>query len=138
MRFLFFLFPVLEFYALIQMGIETSALAVLAYVVLTIFLGLTLLRRQGEGLVEQIRRGDQLGPRLLRDDMAIGFAGLLLIVPGPISDFLALLVLLGPLRRKIARALGWREVEPISSAYQRPGDEIIEGEFQRIDTPEDR
>jgi UPF0716 protein FxsA len=138
MRFLLVLLPWLELLTLIQLGVETSALMALAYVFLTLFLGLALLRRQGEGLVDKLRRGDQLGPQLLMDDMAIGFAGLLLMVPGLITDFMSLLVLIGPLRRRIALALGWREVEQYSAPNQRHGDDVIEGEFHRVDSPENR
>ena len=136
MRFLLILMPWLELLTLIQLGVETSALTALAYVFLTLFLGLALLRRQGEGLMDQIRRGERLGPQVMMDDMAVGFAGLLLMVPGLITDFMALLVLIGPVRRRIARALGWQRPEPYSTDYERESSEVIEGEFRRVDNPD--
>ena len=137
MRFLLLLLPWLELLTLIQLGVETSALTALAYVFLTLFLGLALLRRQGEGLMEQLRRGERLGPQVMMDDMAVGFAGLLLMVPGMITDFLAVFMLFGPLRRRIARALGWQQAEPYSTVYERQNSEIIEGEFRRVDGQDD-
>lgn len=137
MRFLLALLPWLELLTLIQLGIETSALTAVAYVMLTFVLGLALIRRQGESIFGQLQQSGVVAARLLVDDMAMGLAGLLLMIPGLITDFAALLVLFGPLRRRVVRAFGGpaaaseRPARP-GAAEQREG-ETLEGEFYRVD-----
>ena len=55
MRFLVFLLPWLELFTLIELGIETSALTALGYVLLTFVLGMAILQRQGWGMFERLR-----------------------------------------------------------------------------------
>lgn len=136
MRFFVLLLPWIELFTLIQLGIETSALTALAWVFATLFLGLALLQRQGRGMFEHLRQaqdGRVLGPQLMLDDMVMGLAGLLLIVPGLITDAAALLVMLGPLRRRIARALFGAPPEPYVPGRDSGAGETLEGSFRRVD-----
>ena len=136
MRFFILLLPWLELFTLIELGIETSALTALVYVLATGMLGLAILRHQGKGMFERLREaqdGRIIGPQLLLDDMAMGFAGVLLMIPGMISDFAALIVMVGPLRRRIASALMGPQPEPYVPDRAAPGHETIEGSFQRVD-----
>lgn len=139
MRFLIMLLPWLELFTLIKLGTETSALTALVYVFGTLVLGLAILRRQGQGVFERLREsreGRIVGPDLLLDDMATGFAGLLLVIPGMITDFMALLVLVGPLRRRVARAVSGPQPEPYIPRQDSGQHETIEGTFRRIDDDE--
>ena len=114
MRFFILLLPWLELFTLIQLGIETSALTAIFYVLVTFVLGLVVIRRQGMDLVERLRgtqEGRVIGADLLVDDMAMGLAGLLLLFPGMISDFAALVVMVGPLRRRLARMIAGPQPE---------------------------
>jgi UPF0716 protein FxsA len=136
MRVFFLLLPWLELFTLIQLGIETSALTAIVYVVLTFALGLAVLRRQGMGMFERLRQSQQgsvIGPGLLLDDMWLGFAGLLLIFPGMISDFIAVVVMIGPLRRRLSRLLGGAQPEPYVPRRDSASHDTIEGDFQRLD-----
>jgi UPF0716 protein FxsA len=142
MRFFLMLLPWLELFSLIQLGIETSALTALLYVLATVVLGLAILRRQGFSLFERVREqqsGQLVGPQLLLDDMAIGLAGMLLLIPGLISDVGALLVMIGPLRRRLARWLAGPQPERFRAAdtagrdAQPPQRATIEGEYRRVD-----
>lgn len=136
MRYIIILLPWLELFTLIQLGVETSALTALGYVLLTAALGMWLLRRQGQGMFQRLREAQQgavLGPQLLLDDMAVGLAGLLLIVPGMISDVAALLVLIGPLRRKLQRWFGGPQPQPLSPENEKSGPTTLEGEYRRLD-----
>lgn len=136
MRYIIILLPWLELFTLIQLGVETSALTALGYVLLTAVLGMWLLRRQGQGMFQRLRAAQQgavLSPQLLRDDMALGLAGLLLMVPGMISDFAALVVLIGPLRRKLQRWFGGPPPEPLRPESDRSGPTTLEGEYRRLD-----
>ena len=132
MRLIILLLPWLELFTLIQLGVETSALTALGYVLLTAVAGMWLLRRQGEGMFQRLREAQQgavLGPQLLLDDMAVGLAGLLLIVPGMISDVAALLVLVGPLQRW----LGGAQPQPFRPENEKSGPTTLEGEYRRLD-----
>ena len=136
MRVFFLLLPWLELFTLIQLGVETSALTAILYVLLTFVLGLAVLRRQGMGMFERLRQSQQgsvIGPDLLLDDMWLGFAGLLLIFPGMISDVIALVVMIGPLRRRLSRWLGGAAPEPYVPERDSASHDTIEGDFQRMD-----
>jgi UPF0716 protein FxsA len=136
MRVVILLLPWLELFTLIELGIKTSALTAIAYVFVTLFIGLAILRRQGMGMFERLRQGQDgriLGPELFLDDMAMGFAGLLLMIPGIITDLLALIVMVGPLRRTLARAvLGPQSVVRTSERSVGPH-ETIEGVYRHVD-----
>ena len=71
MRFFILLLPWLELFTLIQLGIETSALTAIFYVLVTFVLGLVVIRRQGMDLVERLRgtqKGRVIGADLLVDE----------------------------------------------------------------------
>jgi len=153
MRFLLFLYPWLELLSLIQLGVETHALFAVAWVFFMFLLGGAMIRRVGTASVTRLREAQRTGvlqQSLLVDDMAVVVAALLLIVPGLVSDFFALVVLIGPLRRGLARAVfGARERETVfrhhdvysSNAHGKerhsestqPRRVTVEGDFIRID-----
>ena len=97
---------------------------------------------QGLTLIRQIQRETESGliaTRFLGDELAVITSGLLLIIPGLITDFLALIVLIGPLRRGLLR-FGpdrYRAEAHISVKRRAEGkseDNItIEGDFRRLD-----
>ena len=64
-------------------------------------------------------------------------AGLLLMFPGIISDFAALVVMIGPLRRRIARWLAGPLPEPYVPQRDHSNPTTIEGDFHRVDEPSD-
>lgn len=136
MRLLLLLLPWLELFTLIQLGIETSALTALAWVLATLLLGLMLLGRQSRDLFEQLRPGQPValhsGRRLL-DELFLGLAGLLLAIPGLITDCAALVVVLGPLRRRLSRALFGEPPVEYDRPPREPGRDTIEGSYRRMD-----
>jgi UPF0716 protein FxsA len=136
MRVVLLLLPWLELLTLIELGVKTSALTALAYVLLTLIVGLAILRRQGRAMVQRFRQaqhGRVISPEWLLDDMAMGVVGLLLIVPGMITDFLAVLVLFGPLRRRLARSLLGPNHEKFRREPAGDGHQVIEGDFRRVE-----
>jgi UPF0716 protein FxsA len=83
-----------------------------------------MLRRQGLAIVRKMQREQGtgfIGPQLLLDDMAIVSSGLLLMVPGLITDTLALLCLVGPLRRRVLALFG---VNPVAGTTHRRFDSV--------------
>ena len=142
MRLLLFLFPWIELWTLIQLGIDTSALTAVAWVFFTLVLGVSLIRRQGLAMLQQMQRDSQTGmitPRFLGDDLAVVTSGLLLMIPGLITDCLSLVVLIGPLRRGLLR-LGpdrYRAEARFYSNSPPRGDAqdnvTIDGDYRRLD-----
>ena len=146
MRILILLLPWLELLTLIQLGISIGALAALAYVFLTLVGGIMLLRFQGRDMFLRLREaqdGRIFGPQIFVDDMSVGLAALLLMVPGLITDAAAVLVLFGPLRRRLSRWLFGGQVAggpdaghgsgPGTGAASSDGHTTIEGEYRRVD-----
>lgn len=144
MRWIFLLLPWIELYTLIQLGSRIGAFAALAYVFLTFMLGLSIVRLQGMEIIGKLSaaQSGQIVPRqLLADELALGLAGVLLMIPGLVTDMLALLVLFGPLRRRLFGALrgpqaphppGGASSQGQSGPRSGRGD-AIEGEFRRLD-----
>lgn len=136
MQLIIALLPWLELFTLIELGVKTSALTALAYVLATFLLGLLILQRQGLGMFERLRESQEgriIGPQLLLDDMAVGVAGLLLMIPGVITDLAAVVVAIGPLRRRLARWLGGPQPEPYVPGRDPESHTVIEGRYRRID-----
>ena len=136
MRLFILLLPWLELFTLIQLGIETSAVTAIGYVLATLAVGIMVLQRQGQGMFERLREAQEgrvLGPQLLLDDMAMGLAGLLLIIPGMITDISAVLVMFGPLRRRLAGWLYGPQPEPYAPRRDDSSHVTIEGNYRRVD-----
>jgi UPF0716 protein FxsA len=137
MRLLIFAYPWLELLSLIQLGVETSALTAVAWVMAMMLLGGALLRRVGTAGIQRLRQAQQTGilqQHLLVDDMAMAFAGILFIVPGLLSDFFAVVVLVGPLRRVLARLLGLQNaLSPEQKAGHSRDNVTLEGSFEVVD-----
>jgi UPF0716 protein FxsA len=136
MRFFIMLLPWLELATLIQLGIETSALTALFYVFLTFVAGIAILRYQGMEMFTRLREtqeGRIFGQQLFLDDMAVGLAGLLLLIPGLISDVAAILVLIGPLRRRLVHWFGGPQPEPYVPERDHSEHIVIEGNFTEVE-----
>ena len=138
MRWLFILLPWVELFTLIRLGAEIGALQTLLYVFLTLVLGVTIMRWQGMEVLYRLREaqmGWTIPPQLLVDDIAVGLAGLLLAIPGLVTDSLALLVLVGPLLRRLFGRASSAQRRPPPDPRQGPGagDAPLEGEFRRLD-----
>ena len=136
MQLFILLFPFFELFTLIELGDRIGSLNTLFYVLVTFFGGLTLLKQQGISMLKQAQSA-QIGQtwissRLLLDDMAIGFAAILLMIPGLLSDISALFILIAPLRRKLASMLGQKPPEQ-TTYYDQTADKnfnVIEGEYE--------
>lgn len=94
--------------------------------------GISVLRTEQfsllSGLHHSLAAGEPLVPGLL-DASLRGAAGLLLIIPGFVSDLAALGLLIPLLRRGVVRRLcDWLDNEPAASV-------VIEGDYRRVDDP---
>jgi UPF0716 protein FxsA len=87
--------------------------------------------------LREAQEGKVMGPQLLLDDMAMGLSGLLLIIPGMITDFAALVVMIGPLRRRVAQWLYGPQPEPYAPQRDTGTHTTIEGSYRRVDDDND-
>jgi UPF0716 protein FxsA len=132
---LFTLVPVIEIALLVWIGMQTSLLFVLGLVIGTGILGAGLARYQGFQTLRRISADLELG-RLpgesLVDGLLVLLAGLLLIVPGVLSD-LAAIGLLFPPSRRVLKGLVRRRLQARMARMRDghpgrvfDGDQIIE------------
>jgi len=108
MKWLLFLYPWLELWSLIELGTQTSATTAMLWVLGAGVLGIALFRLAGRQTLEhlqQAQREGALSQQLLMGNVARLVAGVLLIIPGLISDALAVVVLIAPLRILLAKLL---------------------------------
>ncbi len=101
--FLLILVPLLELYILIKIGGYLGALQTVALVVLAALLGIVLVRLEGLRTLQKIRQSLSQGivpAEEMVDGVLIFVGGILLIIPGVLTDLFAL-VLLIPYTRTI-------------------------------------
>jgi UPF0716 protein FxsA len=125
---------IVELTVLVMVGHAIGVLATIGLLILASLLGTVLLRHEGAralgALIEAVRTRNPPHRELL-DGMLIAAAGVLIILPGFVSDAVGLLLLLPPTRALVRRRI-------LSSAARRvpvrfaPG-AVIEGEV--LDSP---
>ena len=101
--FLFTLIPLLELYILIKIGGYLGAFPTVSLVVLTALFGFVLARFEGLRKLQQIKQSLSQGivpAEEMLDGVLIFIGGILLIIPGVLTDLFAL-VLLIPYSRTI-------------------------------------
>ncbi|EPE96084.1 FxsA family protein [Rhizobium grahamii] len=102
------LLPLAEIAGFVLVGRVIGLWPTLALVILSFMVGMALLRRQGVGILRRMsaegRNGMLPGRELLRPAMFV-IAALLLMVPGFITDIVALLIFIPAVRN-----LAWRYV----------------------------
>ncbi|QEP43324.1 FxsA family protein [Ectothiorhodospiraceae bacterium BW-2] len=106
---IFLLFPALEIYLFIVVGEAIGALNTVLLIFATLILGFVIMSVKGRGSVEkwkqQLREGAITQPVVLFDALYAAVSGVLLIIPGFISDTIGLLLLLRPIRTALLRQL---------------------------------
>ena len=105
---LLLILPVAEIAGFIVVGSEIGVLATLLLIFATSLLGLLLLRIQGIGVLARIRRESDAGRipgREMIHAAMILIAGVLLLVPGFLTDLAGLLLFIPAIRE-----IGWRLV----------------------------
>ncbi len=115
--------PFLEIAGFIVVGSKIGVLATLGLVILSIFLGVFLLRLQGFGLIQRIREETAAGrtpKRELVHGVMLVFAAFLLIIPGFITDVIGLLLFIPAVRDIGWRFISDRVVVVSSGAHRSP------------------
>jgi UPF0716 protein FxsA len=103
----FVLLPVLELWLMIEIGGEVGALAVILWLVAMIVLGINLLRYLGASSMLQaaqnVRSGGAMPAQTLADGLFKAVGAVLLIIPGFITDLMALLCFIPLVRRLLLK-----------------------------------
>ena len=138
------LWPLVEIALFVTLGGMLGLWATLAIVIGTALLGVSLLRRMGLRSAERLRveMGRMRDPLAVAGDSAVmALAGVLLILPGFLTDMLGALLLIAPLRRWLVRKIAahFSVVSMRSDQPARRSDGIvIDGEFVELDAPDPR
>ncbi|QLF94915.1 membrane protein FxsA [Pseudomonas sp. ABC1] len=150
---LFLLFPLAELAVLIKVGSSIGVLATILLLILAGMVGVLVLRLAGFATAWRVRermaRGE-LPEKEMLQGVLLAVAGGLLILPGFISDLIALLILLPFTRRLLLNAFQRRveaqaqrqrafadDLRQSRDAGQASGGhkpDVIEGEWERRDT----
>lgn len=145
---IFFIIPLMEVFAFIQVGDEIGVLRTLLLCVLTAGIGGALVRHQGLEILmrgrETLQQG-QMPVEALYDGFCIVAAGAMLITPGFVTDTLGFALLIPPVRKILRIYLARHMKLHTSAANQNAGfrpppshdTNIIEGEYERLDTDEE-
>lgn len=133
---IFLFFPLIELYLLIELGTVIGALSTIAVIIGTGVAGLWLVRMQGwdnyRRAQDCLKRGELPAIEMIESAL-IYLGGLLLLIPGLISDAMGLLLLVPPLRRTIIRYFMRRTSGSASSKTYGSSADVYEGDFHRID-----
>ena len=97
MPFLLIAYPFLEFWSLLEFSARTSALATITYILVMIIVGYWLLQLAGRSALLTAGRfpsAAALRGQLFAGEISMAFGAILLMIPGLISDVIALYVFL--------------------------------------------
>jgi UPF0716 protein FxsA len=139
-------FPLLEIALLIKAGQTIGFWPLLALLLAATVLGMIVIREQGLSMVSRVLAviGEGRFPiESLINGYVLVIAGLLLILPGFLSDALALLLLVPPVRRAgIRRTLAALTPQPRGSPAARgprvSRPPVIEGTYERLDVQDEK
>ena len=124
--------PLIEIRIFALVAAETGVLPAILFCMLAAIIGTAILRAEGFRTLIAVQScliRKEMPVRAVFDGVCRIIAGILLILPGFFSDFLALLLLAPQVRSQLYRVMGRRFDE-----QGRPRDpNVIEGEFVRMD-----
>ncbi len=132
--------PIAEIAAFVVIGGEIGVLATLAWVFLAALAGMVVIRLQGVATALQLQAAlsrDELPARALFDGACVTVAGMLMLFPGFVSDAVAILLLLPPLRalafQLIARRIAAHVSVTRAGAPRGRRGVVIEGEYSAVE-----
>jgi len=139
---LFLLVPVAEIAVFVQVGSRIGAGMTVLLVLVSAVVGVGLVRRQGLATATRVQamvaRGESPALGML-EGLALLAAGVLLIIPGFLTDIAAFVLLIPPLRRGIIR-LYLRHLRVETGVVHPPGTDTdksgrtpLEGKSRRVD-----
>lgn len=140
LAFLFFLLPLAEVYMFIVVGEQIGALRTVLLCVLTAIAGGALVQSQGISVMTRVQAQLNKGvipAREMFDGVCLMVAGVLLMVPGFVSDIIGFSLLIPPIRSVLRDFIIRRfHLMPETQTYRETS--IIEGSYERVDDPKER
>ncbi|MBK8288710.1 MAG: FxsA family protein [Pseudomonadales bacterium] len=149
---LFLAMPLIELWFMIRVGSELGALTTLFLLVMAGIIGMNLLRQQSFNTLlrvdQRLQMGEMPAAEIL-EGFVLTLAAVLLIIPGFITDVLAIPLLIPPLRHWLVKRFlrtayyqqhyyreqpAYREQHTYRQDNGQHND-IIDGEFRREDDP---
>lgn len=125
----FIALPLIEIALFIAIGARIGVGPTLGLIVLSALAGVMILRGQQARLQGMMQGGLRVAPgRLLADGAFRVVGGLLLVLPGFLTDALGLILLVPAIQRLIVASVAAR-ARVATASYRQEGD-IIDGEFQ--------
>ncbi len=125
---LFVALPLVEIALFIAIGARIGVGLTLLLILLGAVLGVSILRGQQARAVAMMQGGLRIAPGTFLAQGAFRvLAGILLILPGFLTDALGLLLLVAPLQRALVRMIAARANVTTATVWR--GDDIVEGEF---------
>lgn len=144
---LILLLPLAEIACFILVGRRIGLFPTLSLVVLSAVAGIVLMRIQGFGVLTRLRQSGEAGRapgKELLDAAMILIAGILLLIPGFLTDMLGLALFLPPVRAFLWNRL-MRNIVVVDIGGMRPGGrpetrkdrtiDLDENDFHREDRP---
>lgn len=134
----------LEIFSLVAVGAQIGALTTVAWVVLSAVIGMSMMRTGARKAMMRERAHPQAGEqpqlaqiRAFADSTVYMFGGILLILPGFITDTLGLLALFPPIRKKMVeswtRSAHWQNYATGRGYSEYDAQHVIEAEYRRMD-----
>ncbi len=135
---LILLLPLIEISLFILVGGRIGVAPVLVLILLSLFLGILVLRANQSRARALMQDGlRQVSPGTFLAQGAFGaIGGLLLLLPGFLTDALGVVLLLPPVQRLIMRAIASRI--DVQRVHLRQGHDIVEGDFRVHPEPDDQ
>jgi len=132
--------PLIELYFLIQVGSEIGAFSTIFLTIFTALLGGWMVRAQGFSTLMRVREAMERGetPAIeMMEGAVLLVCGILLLLPGFITDAVGFVFLIPPFRRWLLTA-GLRGAGVMHTVGPKPGsnssqNRVIEGEYSRED-----
>lgn len=138
--FFFLALPILELIVIIKVGSAIGALNTIALLLLSSFAGVVTMRVQGFTTLMKLQsklQTRQSPAKELVESSLILVGGVMLFVPGFITDVVGLIFLLPPLRRLIANWMIARGSVSMfgnipTSRFRQSSGQVFEGDFEEI------
>lgn len=140
-RLALFLIAFGEIASLAWLGKTLGVLGTLGVLLIAAVLGVALIRRSGLGLMRLVSAGRPSAEAVSSEaagSLLAGMAGLLLFMPGLVSDVIAVLLLLPVTRTRVARLFQFEAVIIRPQPGRPPVGDVIDAEAVEIIEPDHR
>jgi UPF0716 protein FxsA len=129
---LLLIFPLAEIATFIVVGGVIGVVRTLALVIVSAIIGIIMLRDAGAMTALKLQRQRGNPATILAEGGTRMLAGVLLLLPGFLTDIAAILVLIPALRRAVVVRLSKTGATPARGGTE-PSSKIIDGDFRRLD-----